>query len=57
MDGQSLAQVGAVLGHKSAQTTLRYADHRIDALRSYSQRTGDILMQTQIPRRRTSDKE
>lgn len=48
MGGQSLAQVGAMLGHKSAQTTLRYADHRLEALRSYSQRTGDILIQPQL---------
>jgi integrase len=50
MGGQSLAQVGAVLGHKFAQTTLRYADHRLDALRSYSQQTGDIFMQTKTKR-------
>jgi integrase len=56
MGGQSLAQVGAMLGHKSAQTTLRYADHRLEALRSYSQRTGDILMQTQLLDQRKRDK-
>jgi integrase len=43
MGGQSLAQVGATLGHKSAQTTLRYADHRLEALRQYSQQTGDFF--------------
>lgn len=43
MNGQSLPQVGALLGHKSAQTTLRYADHATDALRSYSERTADIF--------------
>jgi integrase len=43
MGGQSLAQVGATLGHKSAQTTLRYADHRLEALREYSQQTGDLF--------------
>jgi integrase len=51
MDGQSLAQVGAILGHKSTQTTLRYADHRIEALRGYSQKTGDIFMRTKAERR------
>ena len=40
MGGQSLAQVGALLGHKSAQTTLRYADHAVEALRTYSDQTG-----------------
>jgi integrase len=39
MGGLSLAQVGAMLGHKSAQTTLRYADHATEALRSYSEQT------------------
>lgn len=43
MNGQSLSQVGALLGHKSAQTTLRYADHATDALRSYSERTADVF--------------
>jgi integrase len=43
MGGLSLAQIGAVLGHKNAQTTLRYADHRVDALRNYAQRVGDMF--------------
>jgi integrase len=43
MGGLSLAQVGAVLGHRNAQTTLRYADHRVDALRSYAQQVGDTF--------------
>lgn len=43
MGGQSLAQVGALLGHKSAQTTLRYADHAVEALRTYSDQTGAAL--------------
>jgi len=43
MGGLSLAQVGALLGHKSAQTTLRYADHRLDAVRAYSQQVGDTF--------------
>lgn len=43
MGGLSLAQVGAVLGHKSTQTTLRYADHAIEALRSYGEQTGAAL--------------
>ena len=49
MGGLSLAQVGAVLGHKSAQTTLRYADHRLDAIRGYSQQVGDVF--ANMPRR------
>lgn len=56
MGGQSLAQVGAVLGHKSAQTTLRYADHRLEALRSYSQQTGDIFVQGQPKRQHAPSK-
>ena len=43
MNGQSLPQVGALLGHKSAQTTLRYADHATEALRSYSEQTADAF--------------
>ncbi len=43
MSGLSLAQVGALLGHRSTQTTLRYADHALEALRSYSQGTGAKL--------------
>lgn len=43
MGGLSLAQVGALLGHKSTQTTLRYADHALDALRLYGQQTSDAL--------------
>jgi integrase len=36
MGGLQLPQVGALLGHRSAQTTLRYADHVIEAVRDYS---------------------
>jgi integrase len=43
MDGLSLAQVGALLGHRSTQTTLRYADHAVEALRSYGQQTSSKL--------------
>ena len=43
MGGLSLPQVGAVLGHRSAQTTLRYADHRLEAVRAYSQQVGDAF--------------
>lgn len=43
MGGLSLAQVGAMLGHKSTQTTLRYADHAVDALRSYNEQTSATL--------------
>ena len=49
MGGLSLAQVGAVLGHKSAQTTLRYADHRLDAVREYSQQVGDAFTKMSKP--------
>jgi integrase len=34
--GQSLLQIGALLGHKTPQTTMRYAHHYEDALRSSS---------------------
>jgi integrase len=44
MNGLSLPQVGAVLGHKSAQTTLRYADHLQDAVRSYSENTASAIL-------------
>ncbi|MFN0194094.1 MAG: tyrosine-type recombinase/integrase [Aestuariivirga sp.] len=43
MGGLSLAQTGALLGHKSLQTTLRYADHLIDVVREYSQKTADLI--------------
>ncbi len=43
MGGLSLAQVGAVLGHKNTQTTLRYADHRLEAIRAYTQQVGDTF--------------
>jgi integrase len=43
MGGLSLAQTGALLGHKSSQTTLRYADHLTEAVRGYSQKTANIM--------------
>ncbi|MFP9138549.1 tyrosine-type recombinase/integrase [Devosia sp. XGJD_8] len=43
MGGLSLAQVGALLGHKSTQTTLRYADHAVEALRAYGEQTGEAM--------------
>ena len=43
MGGLSLAQTGALLGHKSSQTTLRYADHLTDAVRGYSQQTANLI--------------
>ena len=43
MAGQSLAQAGSLLGHKSAQTTQRYAHHLLDAQRQYSEQTGDVF--------------
>jgi integrase len=43
MGGPSLAQTGALLGHKSTQTTLRYADHLTEAVRGYSQKTADMI--------------
>ena len=43
MGGLSLAQTGALLGHKSAQTTLRYADHLTEAIREYSQKTANLI--------------
>jgi integrase len=43
MGGLSLAQTGALLGHKSTQTTLRYADHLTEAIRGYSQQTANLI--------------
>jgi integrase len=43
MGGLSLAQTGALLGHKSSQTTLRYADHLTEVVREYSQRTANLI--------------
>ena len=43
MGGLSLAQTGALLGHKSSQTTLRYADHLTEAVRGYSQKTANLI--------------
>ena len=43
MGGLSLAQTGALLGHKSTQTTLRYADHLTEAVREYSQKTANMM--------------
>jgi integrase len=43
MGGLSLAQTGALLGHKSSQTTLRYADHLTEAVREYSQKTANLI--------------
>ncbi|WP_424982060.1 tyrosine-type recombinase/integrase [Maritalea sp. S77] len=43
MTGQSLAQAGSLLGHKSAQTTMRYAHHLLEAQRQYSEQTGDVF--------------
>jgi integrase len=43
MGGLSLAQTGALLGHKSPQTTLRYADHLTEAVREYSQKTANLI--------------
>ncbi len=43
MGGMSLPQVGALLGHRSAQTTLRYADHLQEAVRAYSESTATVL--------------
>ena len=37
MGGLSLAHTGALLGHRSSQTTLRCADHLTEAVREYSQ--------------------
>lgn len=45
MGGLTLPQVGALLGHKSAQTTLRYADHMTNAVRGYSEQVSSALTQ------------
>lgn len=52
MNGLSLTQVGALLGHKSSQTTLRYADHALEAQRSYFEKTGSALASMENPDRR-----
>ena len=44
MGDLSLAQTGALLGHKSTQTTLRYADHLTEVVREYSQKTANQFM-------------
>jgi integrase len=44
MDGLSLAQTGALLGHTSPQTTPRYADHLTEAVRGYSQKTANLIV-------------
>lgn len=43
MGGLSLPETGAMLGHRSAQTTLRYAHHAQDAIRSNMDRVGSTL--------------
>ncbi|MGV8832560.1 MAG: tyrosine-type recombinase/integrase [Devosia sp.] len=43
MGGLSLAQVGSLLGHKSPQTTLRYADHAMEEVRGYAALTNTVL--------------
>lgn len=43
MGGLSLAQTGALLGNKSSQTTLRYADHLRQAVCEYSQKTANLI--------------
>lgn len=47
MRGLSLHQVGAVLGHKSPQTTMRYADHAMEAIRGYSDATSAMFVDMQ----------
>ena len=43
MSGLSLAQTGALLGHKLSQTALRYADPLTEAVREYSQKTASLI--------------
>ncbi|MCT4656014.1 MAG: site-specific integrase [Cohaesibacter sp.] len=43
MAGQSLSQAGSLLGHKSAQTTMRYAHHLLEAQREYSEQTDEVF--------------
>jgi integrase len=49
MGGLSLAQTGALLGHKCSQTTLRYADHLTEAVRGYSQQTANLIAASRPP--------
>jgi site-specific recombinase XerD len=50
MGGLSLAQTGAMLGHRSAQTTKRYADHMQDAVRGYAEKTGATIAAMRKPK-------
>lgn len=43
MSGLSLAQVGSLLGHKSPQTTLRYADHEMEHVRTYAAQANALI--------------
>lgn len=43
LGGLSLAQTGALFGHKSSQTILRYADHLTEAVRGYTQQTANLF--------------
>lgn len=57
MNGLSLTQVGALLGHKSSQTTMRYADHALEAQRSYFEKTGSALASMEHTDRQPSSRE
>ena len=43
MGGLSLAETGALLGHRSAQTTLRYAHHDQASIRKNANRIGEAI--------------
>lgn len=43
MNGLTLPQIGALLGHRSVQTTLRYADHAHASLLDYADRASEAL--------------
>ena len=48
MGGLSLAQVGELLGHRSTQTTLRYADHLTNHLVDYSNQVAKLIAKEAI---------
>jgi len=47
--GQSLHQIGGLLGHTSAQTTMRYAHHYEKAQRSASNAIGNMILAVTTP--------
>ena len=55
LDSLSLPQVGPVLGHRSAQMTLRYTDHVLDAVQGHGERAGAAFARMAREVSRSSD--